>query len=443
LDIVYSLVGLWGLYIFGMVMAKLRHTYELGRAWYDPNNFVRKHTALGFIEDVMANPDRTPTVPAHERVHPTNSIMRQPTFSILSRQGVDGADKDRADCCGKCGKDCNNPCNNCMMSHLFNYDRHGFSFKRELKEEHPWLAIFCSADIYFFNRQDRITVLFCLLLGDMFLDALLYDGGGKLDFLEDQPAFSLDAVLTDMGLGLAVEMLMLPVYIGILYAFNWVVSVRERDLLYTHLPFEARIFWLHTSADIEVEYYRRRLERGDDVNNDMDDADDAKENPRRAIRRTIKRDNNSGRKARRKGKGGTIFGSSAGYTNDPEKLDVQIEQLKLMITKRKNLEHGFGANPIAWAKDKMNFQQKMKGMVTKMHHQRGELAGHEVVQKLHKFPMIRLLYTLLVKPDDSNYPKIHPNVHKYVVRSYTVAFVWCFVCSFYVFLVSRFHLQSV
>jgi hypothetical protein len=91
------------------------------------------------------------------------------------------------------------------------YSRHGFSFLREVKEDHPWLSIFCSKDIYFFDRQDRITVLFCLLLGDMFLDALLYDGGGKLDFLEGPPAYSPDAVLTDMGLGVAVEVIMLPV----------------------------------------------------------------------------------------------------------------------------------------------------------------------------------------------------------------------------------------
>ena len=84
------------------------------------------------------------------------------------------------------------------------------------------------------------------------------------------PDFSMDAwspqaIFKDFGLGIVVDLLMLPVTVGILYAFSYVVSIRERDMLYTHLPFEARCFWLHTREEMEIELHRRKLERGDDV----------------------------------------------------------------------------------------------------------------------------------------------------------------------------------
>jgi hypothetical protein len=407
MDIVYALGWLWCLYIFGMVMAHFRHNYEMSKAWFDPHKFVRDNTALGFIEEVMTNPDKLPAVPASERVKPTTDIMKKTKKELQ--------EEEKKNCFSDLVQDC------------FNYKKHGFSYTRALKEEHPWLSIFLSSDIYFFNRQDRITVLFCLLLGDMFIDALLYDGKGKLDMKLSAEAWSPAGIMNDIGLGIAVEMLMLPAYVGILYAFSWVVSVRERDMLYTHLPFEARIFWLHTSEDVEIELYRRKVERGDDMDSDFDDD----EAPRHGDEGAPKKKKRGMKK--RKGWGGTIFGSTAGNTNDPEMLDKQISQLELMVKERKTIEVGLFRS-LTWAKDRAQFSAKVKAMITKLHHSRGEMAPVEVVNSLRKSPVTKLLYILFVKPAEENYPKIHPAVKKMVVRSYCVAFLWCIICSFYVFL---------
>ena len=41
------------------------------------------------------------------------------------------------------------------------------------------VSFILSRDVYLHNRHDKFTVLFCLLLGDIFIDTLLYDGVGK------------------------------------------------------------------------------------------------------------------------------------------------------------------------------------------------------------------------------------------------------------------------
>jgi hypothetical protein len=164
-------------------------------------------------------------------------------------------------------------------------------------------------------------------------------------------------------------------------------------MIYTHLPFEARIFWLNTSKDMQIELYRRKLERGDDV------------------------------------APGT---NSGGLTNDPAKLDAQIERLGKMVEEREVVEKSF--TPLTWAKDRAAFNVKVKDMLTKLHHARGELAPHEVMEKLRADPIPRLLYRLFVKPSENKFPKIHNSVHTIVVASYTVAFLWCLICSLYILL---------
>jgi hypothetical protein len=397
MDIVYSLAGLWLVYIFAMVAAAARHEVEKRSTWYRPNEYVRANTSLGFIEEVMVNPSSFREADPKDLKMPGSDILKKTDKELDEEENKKG--KKDLSCCKELYVDC------CI------YSKHGFSYSREVKESHPWLSIFFSKDVYFFNRQDRITVLFCLLLGDMFLDALLYDGGGKLDFMEKSPAWSPDKMLTDMGLGIAVEVIMLPVYVGILYAFNWVVSTRERDLIYTHLSFDSRLFWLHNSVDMEIELYRRKLERGDDMS-----------------QFTLQ-----GKAVGKSNWGGTLLSSKAGHTNNPVLLDEQINRLEKMIEARQAEQETFNT-PLAWVKDRRKFKKKVADMLTKLHHARGELAPHEVMQRLRKDPITKVLYVYLVKPNENNYPKIHQGVQKFMFMSYSVAFLWCVLCSFYIFL---------
>jgi hypothetical protein len=455
LDIVYSLVGLWLLYIVSMFLASCTHQLELRRSWYDPNKFVKENMTLGFIQEVMANPDKAPDLPAHKRSRFPTGLLKKHRHEKLEDEGAIAAAAEKAHAEKKLG--------------VFSYSAHGFSFMHEIKEEHPWFSICGSADIYFFNRADRITILFCLLLGDMFIDALLYDGGGKstadlgIDISAD--AWTPDAIGKDFSLGIVVEMLLLPVSIGIVYAFMCVVSIRERDMLYTHLKFEARLFWLQTSRDMEIELYRRKLERGDDMDmfdwwdDDDDDEDSAEQaleeappsntteeaisgivvHSNRSVRTpsvlatSVSSDKKKGTKKKKKGWApASKFGSKV--TADASKLDSHIERLQAMIKERKQVERGFRNHPLRKMKADKKFAKKVKDMITRLHHHRGEMAPDEVVKSLRRYPLTRLMYVKLVKPDEKHHPKIHANVHTYTVIAYITAFAWCAVCTLYVFL---------
>jgi hypothetical protein len=450
LDIVFSLVGLWLFYIVCMIFASCAHQRALRRSWYDPSKFVKENMTLGFITALHDKPDLEPPTPKHKR-------FRFPTEILKKRKHELQVVEEDAH-----ARDHGHSSHEHKKLGMLSYSQHGFSFKHEMAEEHPWFSICCSADIYFFNRTDRLTILFCLLLGDMFIDALMYDGGGKsgadLGINLDAEAWSPGAIGKDFSLGIVVDMLMLPVSIGILYAFSSVVSIRERDMLYTHLPFDARIFWLHSSREMEIELYRRKLERGDDMDlwdrlfDDIDDedleaappvdgghtgvvvrkstvedegqkqsADDKKKSTRMA----------SKRKSTKKGWAPkSKFNAKA---SDASRLDSHIETLKAMVLERKQIEKGF-MNPLKKIADNAAFRKKVKDMITRMHHHRHEMSPDEVVKRLRKYPVTKLLYIKFVKPDEKHHPQIHANVQFYVYVAYFTAFLWNCTCTLYVFL---------
>ena len=49
MDIVITMAVLWGLYLSGLLASTLVGRYERSRSWYDPNEYIRKYTALGFL----------------------------------------------------------------------------------------------------------------------------------------------------------------------------------------------------------------------------------------------------------------------------------------------------------------------------------------------------------------------------------------------------------
>ena len=126
MDIVYSLGGLWLFYTVAMILASVAHRRELSKSWYDPKRFVQEQMSLGFIQDVMDDPDKVPDISEKDRSHPATSIMRQ------KKKGKPTDAKKQA--------------GSTWMGH-------GISLTQELKEEHEWLSICFSNDIYVSNPR--------------------------------------------------------------------------------------------------------------------------------------------------------------------------------------------------------------------------------------------------------------------------------------------------
>ena len=67
-----------------------------------------------------------------------------------------------------------------LCAALCNYSRHGLSVCENFRKEHPAVSFLGSPDIYFLTRSDRLTILMCLLLGDMFIGRWVDRGVGRL-----------------------------------------------------------------------------------------------------------------------------------------------------------------------------------------------------------------------------------------------------------------------
>jgi hypothetical protein len=70
------------------------------------------------------------------------------------------------------------------------------------------------------SRDVKFTVLFCLLLGDMFIDTLLYDGVVQEPAQPARPEHLEQQIVLDFALGFIVNFLMISVSVGILYVFH-------------------------------------------------------------------------------------------------------------------------------------------------------------------------------------------------------------------------------
>ena len=71
-------------------------------------------------------------------------------------------------------------------------------------------------------------------------------------------------------------------------------------------------------------------------------------------------------------------------------------------------------------------------MIVALRHKHGELSPEDIEQRL--MPVGRFMYRHFLKPDESNYPKIQPDLTFKVRVAYGTSYVWCALTSIYVFL---------
>jgi hypothetical protein len=165
------------------------------------------------------------------------------------------------------------------------YAQYGLSYKQMLAENHPILSIY-----YAPNRLDRLTMFMCLLIGQMLIDTLVWDGsmGAKLpDPYSDAKAVlanttanmelglinatHVEALKFAMGqvdwetffaeflLGFVVELILVPVTFLVMRNLHSAEQDRRRDAVWRSLRYEDRKKWLFCAADCDTAL--RRLKR--------------------------------------------------------------------------------------------------------------------------------------------------------------------------------------
>jgi hypothetical protein len=198
-------------------------------------------------------------------------------------------------------------------------------------------------------------------------------------------------VLVDFGLSFLVEIMMIAVSVGIVYVFLAVSTARQRDTVFRNLPFAQRLEWLKTDTLVEcsceVERLVGRL-------SDLAEADSDV-----AIR---------------------------------ERVQAELDAVVAWRDERRAKEGEMRRNPVARAADLARRTTMHRRMLVALHHKNGELAPCDIEQRLA--PWSRYLYRTFLKPNESNYPKIAPELSRKLRFAYGTAAVWCVATSFYVFL---------
>jgi hypothetical protein len=168
----------------------------------------------------------------------------------------------------------------------FKYSQYGLSYRSMLAENHPILSIY-----YAPNRLDRLTMFMCLLIGQMLIDTLVWDG--SMDAKMPDPysdaklllknatanvelglvnATNVEAIqyamskidwgmfFAEVVLGFVVELILLPVTFIVMKNLHSAEQARRRDAVWRSLKYEHRLKWLFTSADCVTALRRMRRE---------------------------------------------------------------------------------------------------------------------------------------------------------------------------------------
>jgi hypothetical protein len=397
LDIVIALLGMWALYIGGLVVSTCLSRRERSKAWYDPHKYAVEATTLGFLENIddgseawarMKDQARRKAQEDKEAHH----LEREHRMRMSAKEIRRAASEKKEVAKGELKKIS-------LVGAFRQYAKHGLSCCSELREEHPIVSFAMSRDVYFHDRHDKLTVVFCLLLGDMFIDALLYDGAGKgLPGLPN-PNVSGSKMLLDFALGFVVDFIMIPVSIGILYVFSNVSTARQRDTIYTNLPHHQKLEWLAIATSVEM-----------------------KEELRRANKRIEEEEEESK----------TSEGDAGNDSAALEALKDEALAVHKMVHDRLKLESRLKLRPHEAIKDTRERKRAAEDLLVSLHHMNGELAPTDIQARLQ--PIARYFYTRFLMPDESGYPKIALDLTRNVRMAYVTAMVWCVATSFYVFL---------